>query len=201
MTLHLRRFAAVVSALVLTACAIGKPVPQATTYALEPPPPKLATTRRPQILRMGKVRVAPAFAGKSLVFRLDDVRYAADFYNAFLAEPGDLIGRRIAEWLDRAGLFETVAQPDTRVPADYELEATAVELYGDFRPGRHPAAVMKVQFTLVDISGVRTKVKLERTIGRRMDLPEASPEALVRGYGMALGEILTEFAAELKKAR
>jgi ABC-type uncharacterized transport system auxiliary subunit len=187
------------SVLVLTACAIGKPTPQATTYGREPPPPALAAARRSQILRMGKVRVAPAFAGKPLVFRLDDVRYAADFYNAFLAEPGDLVGVAMAEWLDQTGPFQSVAQPGTRTPADLVLEATVTELYGDFRSGRPPAAVMTIQFTLVDLRGVSTRVRLEQTIGRRIELPEASPAGLVRGYGLALGEILTELVAALRR--
>ena len=201
MTFSLRRAAAMATTLVLTACTIGKPTPQATTYAVEPPPPVLVTARRPQTLRMGKVRVAPAFAGKTLVFRLDEVRYTADFYNAFIADPGDLLGVRMAEWLDRAGLFRAVAQPGTTTPTSYVLEATVIELYGDFRPGRAPAAVLTVQFTLVDLTGVGTRVKLERTIGRRITLPEASPEALVRGYGQALGEILAELTPQLSRAK
>jgi ABC-type uncharacterized transport system auxiliary subunit len=194
-----RLLAVLASVLMLTACAIGKPTPQATTYGLEPPPPALAAARRSQILRMGKVRVAPAFAGKPLVFRLDDVRYAADFYNAFLAEPGDLVGVAMAEWLDQTGPFQSVAQPGTRTPADLVLEATVTELYGDFRSGRPPAAVMTIQFTLVDLRGVSTRVRLEQTIGRRIELPEASPAGLVRGYGLALGEILTELVAALRR--
>lgn len=199
MRIRRRRLAVMASVLVLSACAIGKPTPQATTYGLEPPPPALAPARRSQRLRMGKVRVAPAFAGKPLVFRLDDERYAADFYNAFLAEPGDLVGAAMAEWLGLAGPFQSVAQPGTRTPADYVLEATVTELYGDFRSGRTPAAVMTIQFTLVDLRGVSTKVRLEQTIGRRIELPEASPAALVRGYGQALGEILKDLVAALPR--
>jgi ABC-type uncharacterized transport system auxiliary subunit len=186
--------------LALASCAIGKPPPQATTYIVDPPASAPAATRRAKTLRMGRVRVAPAFARKELVVRVDEVRYVTDFYNAFIAEPEDLLGARMAEWLDRAGPFKTVIQPGTRTPASYVLEATITELYGDFRPGRSPAAVMTVQFTLLDLTGVSTKVRLERTIGRRIALSEASPAALVRGYGQALGDILAELVPELAKA-
>jgi hypothetical protein len=37
----------------------------------------------------------------------------------------------------------------------------------------------------------------ERTIARRVDLPKASPEALVRGYSTALADILAKVAPEL----
>jgi hypothetical protein len=37
----------------------------------------------------------------------------------------------------------------------------------------------------------------ERTIARRVNLPKASPDALVRGYGTALAEILSQVALDL----
>lgn len=187
-------------ALTLTACAIGKPIPQAATYVIEPPPPVSIQKRGPETLRMGKVRVAPAFAGRSLVLRVDDVRYSSDFYQAFIAEPGDLLGARMADWLNRSGPFRSVAQPGTRTPASHVLEATVTELYGDFQPGQTPAAVMTIQFTLVDLKGVTPAAAPERTISRRIQLPEASPEALVRGYGKALGDILEELAPQLSRS-
>jgi cholesterol transport system auxiliary component len=146
---------------------------------------------------MGNVRVAPAFAGNALVYRMADVQFTPDFYHAFIAEPGPMLGGRMAEWLDRAGPFKTVAQPGGAVPAPYALEAVVTELYGDFRPGRPPAAVMTVQFALVDLTGATPTVVLERSIGRRVDLSKATPDALVRGYGLALGEILAELSTQI----
>ena len=80
------------------------------------------------------------------------------------------------------------------------LEATITELYGDFRPGKAPAAVLAMQFTLIDDSGGRPKVVLERAIARRVDLSSESPGALVRGYGDALGQILDELSTDLSVA-
>ena len=56
---------------------------------------------------------------------------------------------------------------------------------------------MTVQFTLIDLSGLTPKVVLERFIGQRVDIPNASPDALVRGYGKALSEILAELSAQI----
>ena len=191
-------FVAACAALVVAACSIGAPAPHTTTYVLDPPQPaKVSTTRHPQALRMGNVRVAPAFASPPLVYRTGEVQYAPDFYNAFIAEPGPLLGASMAEWLDRAGPFKTVSQPGGPVNAPYALEAVVTELYGDFRPGRKPAAVMTVQFTLVDLTGPSPTVILERFIGRRVDLPEATPDALVRGYSQALGQILEELSTQI----
>jgi len=187
------------AAVTLAACSIGKPIPQATTYVVDPPMAARSTSaaRRPEALRMGNVRVAAAYAGNALVYRLDDVQYTSDPYHAFIAEPGAMLGNRMAEWLDRTGPFETVAQPGSTRPVAYVLEATVTELYGDFREGKSPAAVLAVQFALIDQAGARPKVVHECTIARRVDLPQASPDALVRGYGKGLAEILSQFVSEL----
>jgi uncharacterized lipoprotein YmbA len=187
------------SAFVLTACSIGRPIPQPTMYVVDPA--VVATvptlTRRSATLRMGYVHVAAPYASNALVYRLDDVRYASDPYNAFVVEPGAMLGSRIAEWLDTTGPFSTVAQPGSTRSAPYVLEATVVELYGDFRVGTPPAAVLAVQFTLIDQAVARPIVIYQRTIARRVDLPKASPDALVRGYNTALADILSQVAPEL----
>jgi cholesterol transport system auxiliary component len=193
----LRLTFAVCACVVLAACSIGKPIPQATTYVVELPAATPTAARRPETLRMANVRVAAAFAGEALVYRMDEVRYTADPYHAFITEPARMLGNRIAEWLDRAGPFQSVAQPDSVRGAPYVLEAIVSELYGDFRPGYTPAAVVTVQFALLDLTGARSKVVLERTIGRRVEVQQASPDALVRGYGGALAEILAELKKDL----
>jgi cholesterol transport system auxiliary component len=188
--------------LVLGACAIGKPMPQATTYVVQAPPAAGVplAVRRTEALRMGYVRVAAAYAGNALVYRVDDVQYVADPYNAFIAEPGAMLGNGIAEWLERAGPFSNVAQPGTARPAPYVLEATVTELYGDFRKERTPAAVLTVQFALIDQRGARPTVLHSRTIASRVDLPQALPDALVRGYGEALAQILSQLVADIGAA-
>jgi cholesterol transport system auxiliary component len=188
--------------LTLAACAIGKPLPQPTTYIVDPPKTEArpAAARRPDTLRMGNVRVAATYGGNALVYRMDDVQYTSDPYHAFKAEPGAMLGNRMAEWLDHAGPFEAVAQPGSAQPAAYVLDATIIELYGDFRDGRSPSAVVAVQFALIDQAGVRPRLLYERTIASRVELAHASPDALVRGYGEALAEILSRLIPDLDAA-
>ena len=181
----------------LAACSLGRPIPQATTYIIDPSSAIAPVPRRPERLRMGQVRVAATYAGNGLVYRLDEVRYATDPYHAFVADPGAMLGSRIAEWLDRAGPFSAVSPPGSAQPAPYVLEATVEELYGDFRAGRVPAAVLSVQFALIDQLSVRPRVVYERTITSRVDLSAAAPEALIGGYGTALAQILSQLARDL----
>jgi cholesterol transport system auxiliary component len=183
----------------LAACALGKPLPAPTTYIVAAPMTETrpAVARHLETLRIGNVRVAAAYGGSALVYRMGEVQYASDPYHAFKAEPGAMLGNRMAEWLDHAGLFDSVAQPDSARPAAYVLDATVIELYGDFREGSHPAAVMTMQFALIDQAGVRPQLVHERTIASRIELPHASPDALVRGYGEALAQILSELVPDL----
>jgi uncharacterized lipoprotein YmbA len=198
----IRSVAGACAAVVLAACSIGKPLPQVTTYVVGPPPPASApaAAQRQETMRMGNVRVAAAFADHGLVYRMQDVQYTSDPYNAFIAEPAAMLGNRMAEWLDRAGPFRTVGQPGGTQNTPYVLEATVTELYGDFRPGQPPAAVVAVQFVLIDMKGTRSRIVLERSLSSRVNLPEATPAALVRGYGSGLAEILTQLVAAMNIA-
>ena len=54
-----------------------------------------------------------------------------------------------------------------------------------------------MQFALIDQAGARPKLVRERTFASRVDLPQASPDALVRGYGEALAEILSQLVPDL----
>jgi uncharacterized lipoprotein YmbA len=188
------------SALIIAACSIGRPIPQATTYVIDLPADSARPTvrRSAEALRMGNVRVAAAYAGSAFVYRLDEVRYAADPYHAFAADPGAMLGNQIAQWLDYTGPFSTVAQPGSTQPASYVLDATIIELYGDFRASRAPAAVLTVQFACIDQTRARSMVMYERTISRRIDLPRVSPDALVLGLGTALAQILSQVARDLE---
>ena len=108
-----RHFVLSVSAtLVLAGCSIGKPVPQTTTYVVESSMPAgNAGTQLPGSLRMGNVRVAAAFLGNSLIYRMDDVNYVSDPNQAFIADPASMLGNEMATWLDRSRAFKSVTQP------------------------------------------------------------------------------------------
>jgi uncharacterized lipoprotein YmbA len=200
--MNIKHLAAVFcAALILGACSIGKSIEQATTYIIEPTPPASNTAaRQADTLRMGYVRVAAAFAGNALVYRVDDVQYVSDPYHAFIADPAAMLGNRMAEWLDHAGPFKVVAQPGSMQSANsapYLLEATVTELYGDTRAGTPAAAVITIQFALVDTSGPRAVTVYERTISRHVPVEQPKPAALVRGYGAALSEILSQLSGDL----
>ena len=185
--------------LVLSACSIGRPMPETTTYAvdLRTAVPVAANTRFPGILRVGNVRVAAPFAEAALVYRFSDVRYASDPYHAFVSEPASMLSDRIVQWLDHAGRFRAVVRPDSVQPARYVLEIRVTDFYGDFRDAQPAAAVLGMQFSLIDQSGVNPELVYERWISRSVSLAKASPELLVEGYGTALAQILEQVSSDL----
>lgn len=194
------RFALVAgTTLIVTACAMGRPVPTATTFSIEPAParPESSEAAHPERLRVDRVRVVAPYDRAALVYRLSAVRYVSDPYQTFLADPGPMLGNRVAEWLAEAQLFKGVAGPGSAAPAPLVLEVTVTELYGDFQDDSSPVAVMSMRCTLIDQRSVRPTVIYERAITRHVPLSKASSEALVRGYDAALTEILLQLARDL----
>jgi cholesterol transport system auxiliary component len=200
---RMRRVAVVGAALIISGCSIGRPIPTVTTYSIEPPPAPADTPKpaRPERLRVERVRVAAPYDRTSLVYRLSAVRYMSDPYHALLDDPGPMVGNRIAQWLAAAALFKTVDGPGGAAAPPWVLETTVTDLYGDFEAGDgNPAAVMSIRFTVIDESGGRPRVAYQRSLSRRAPLSRGSPEALVQGYGTALGAILTEFATDFSNS-
>jgi hypothetical protein len=62
-------------------------------------------------------------------------------------------------------------------------------------------SVGAIQFRLIDLTGISPRPMMEQTIGQRVRLSEETPEALVQGYGEALGQILSELGDGLATAR
>lgn len=189
----------IVVTLVLAACSIGRAPPEVITYLIEPRAalPVVLRPRRPDSLRVNPVRVAAAFSSPALVYRLDEVRYVTDSYHAFVIDPGAMLSSQIAQWLDDSGPFGHAMVPGSARTTPFALDVAVTELYGDFRPGAPPAAVVNVQFVLWDERAVRPKVLYEHTIARRIASSHASANALVRGYGSAWAQILEQLAQEL----
>ena len=191
---------AIVAALIVSACSIGRPIPSATTYSIEAGVPAAPLPGRPwpERLRVARVRVAAPYDKASLVYRLSSVRFVSDPYHAFLADPGPMLSSGIVQWLAAAGQFTSVEGPGVAVPTAWVLETGVSQLYGDFQRDADPAAVMSIQFAVVDQTTAHPNVRYEGTITRRVSLARASPEDLVQGYGTAFGQILSELSTELE---
>ena len=153
-----------------------------------------------RILQVRKFRVSPGFDGRNFVYRRDEYGYKTDFYNRFLVAPDELLTEQTRLWLRRSGLFGHVVSPDSHMLADYIVEGAINSLYGDFREGRPPGAVIKVQFFLIDDGPAKAGVILDRQYQQTVDLDSDTPESLIRGWNRALEGILSRFEQDLKTA-
>lgn len=184
----------------LAACSLSRPSLPITTYGIDPPLPPRAKVRNERLLRVAPVRVAGSYSGAELVYRLDEARFASDYYHRLLAPPGAVLGAAIAGWLDAAGPSRAVLPPDSAVPARYVLELSVTQMYGDFRAGQPPAAVLRLQASLLDTTAVLPAPLLELSFDEREPLAAASPQALVLGYDAALRRVLGRLQPELAMA-
>ena len=111
--------------LAVSACALGQSGRRPTMYLIDPPLGTIpSASRRPEMLRIGFVRVAAPYAGRVFIYRLDDVRYVSDPYHVFATDPGAMLGSRMPEWLERTGPFSNVVVPRSGPPAPYLIEVT-----------------------------------------------------------------------------
>ena len=182
------------TASILAACSIGKPLPAATTYNLEhgrtsPTRPESGRTER---LSVGRIQVAAPYNRPALVYRLSAVRFVSDPYHEFLAAPAAILAQEISEWLNQTG----VTAASRAAPATLMLEVTVTELYGDFRKETAPAAVMSLHCTVIN-TRAGAQVSYDQLLTRRIALKGQTPDALVQGYDTALSEILTQLSHDL----
>lgn len=191
---------ALLCCLFLAGCIqLERPYPQKKSYVLE-------------ARRKGDSRTAPSgaillvrnfgstarYRGKGFVYRLDDLRYQADFYHQFFTAPAAMIAEESGLWLQQAGLFSHLTEGGTPPPT-HVLRGKIGALYGDFRPGRPAAAVLELQLALTDDRSVSPQILLDRKYRREIPLTDRSPEGLLRGWNTSLQEILAEFESDLQQ--
>jgi len=146
------------------------------------------------------MRVAAPFDDRSLVYRVGDFSYVADPYAEFLAAPAESLRTPIRSWMRQSDLFQTVVERGSALQPNTMAEITLVELYGDFRQSREPAAVMTLRFVLLDAPhGIPEKLAFEGEYSRRVLVKAKSAKALMSGWSEALTQILAQLGSELRR--
>ncbi len=106
-------------------------------FMLELPeePAGRSTAHAPLAVELGSVRVAPAYAGKGLAYRLGDYRYESDFYNEWFLAPREHIEQLLRERWTRAGaaveLVDDARAARGRGRSAVQVHVLVTALYGD----------------------------------------------------------------------
>jgi hypothetical protein len=177
---------------------LEKPYPQKQSYVLEArrggDSPAAPIGTRLLIRNLGS---SARYRSKNFIYRLSDLQYQADFYHEFFTSPSAMIAEESGLWLQQAGLFSQIVEGGTPPPT-HILRSKIGALYGDFTPGQPATAILEIQFVLIADRDINPQTLLNRNYRRSIPLVDHSPETLLRGWNLALKEILTEFEGDLQ---
>lgn len=145
-------------------------------------------------VELGSVRVAPAIAGKGLVYRLGPYRYESDFYNEWFLSPREHVEQVLRERWTREGAPVTLVADAQDTPGAQRLDLLVTALHGDLE-GEGPGTARV---------GLRAFVQgQERSrlweLEQQVDLPSRSPEALVAALSSGMATLLEELEHRLRE--
>jgi cholesterol transport system auxiliary component len=183
----------------IAACAATQQPAPKSTYLLEAVRTAGATpAAHPGSLSVALFRVAEPFAGKGMVYRFDEYRYESDFYHQYFVAPRDMITERVFEWLQSAGVFQSVRlATGVRRRGGLTLEGLVTQMYCDLRSAQRPAAVLAIQFYVV---GDRGQVLFATQLRSVNAMADSSAESASRSLSEALVAVLTELETQLRIA-
>ncbi len=150
------------------------------------------------ILAVPRFTIDAAYAGRGLVYRLDEHRYESDSYNEFLIAPAVMVTEKTRDWLAGSGLFAQVLSSGSGAEPTHRIEANITALYGDFRDKAAPKAVVEMRFFLLRTeSGIDPEIVFAKSYRAASDARTADPEGLIAGFDHCLQTILAELERDL----
>jgi cholesterol transport system auxiliary component len=168
-------------------------------YLLDPAPkPADGPPAHLSAIRVTGVEVSAPFSERSMVYRIDQERYEADFYDEYFVAPRAMITSKLTEWLTVRRIFATTLPPSSTLDAPYAIEGQVTALYGDLRDKAKTAAVFSMQAFVTDTSGPDKRIVLERTCSEQVPVPDRSPDAITKGLSQALHLCFAELEADLR---
>lgn len=185
--------------LLLAGCLrLEKSYPQKSSYSLEATHDAVA--QQPlssRILQIAKFDSAPAYRSKGFIYRTGEQTWQADYYHEFFTPPAAMLTEQCRLWLQETGCFGQINQSGYP-PASDLLQGRIVAIYGDYRPGQAPMAVLELRLTLINESSSPAQTILDQLYRRRLPLVDREPATLVKAWDEALTGILREFEDQLR---
>lgn len=188
-------------ALAASACVKlgGKPVDKRYYQILPVRSAAQADLPRAETLKVRRLAVSDLYNTRELVYRGPEGTIDSDFYNLLFVTPGNMLTTELRRWLTESGLFNHIVSPGSLVVPGLTLEGVVNALYGDYS-GPSPAAVVEMQFFVVDESGADNAVVFSGSYQERVTLDSADPQTLVRAMTLAVTDIFTNLETDLAAA-
>jgi uncharacterized lipoprotein YmbA len=196
----LRLCSALLASVVWLGCLGGLSVPTKQRYVLDVSPARVSDPGVHGVVQVNRVRVAPLFERKGLVYRTGDDRYESEFYHEFYSQPGELIRQSLGEWLVRSGVFSDVVSPTMRADPDWWLEGRVTKLYADVRRADAPEAVLEIEWILLDARSMDFRTVFARSYSAVVALSDREPATVVDGLRRALVHSFERLNEDLAQA-
>jgi cholesterol transport system auxiliary component len=193
--------ALLVTALAASACVKlgGKPL-EKRYYQISPArTAQKAAAPKDIILMVRRLSVSDLYNTRELVYRTDGERIDSDFYNMFFVTPSSMLTTELRRWLDESGLFTHVIEPGSMAVPGLTLEGMVNALYGDYS-GDRPAAVVEMQFFVVDESTADNAIVFSGSYTQRMPVADADPQTLVKAMTQGVERIYASLETDLAAA-
>ena len=197
----------VLAAMLLAACTpspFNRPAPDRKLYniSVQRTGQTLAAKDK-SVLKLRQLQISPAYQNKEMVYRLGEVEYETDYYNAFFMQPAQSLTQQTELWLARSGLFGHVVDATSQVQDTHLLEGMVNALYGDFRDRSSPKAVVEIQFFLLKNKDERYSVIFSKNYAKAIPFSSNFKDAtgLTEAYNQALNGILQELEADLRNMK
>jgi len=145
-------------------------------------------------------RVAPAFSGRQLVYRVGPVSYEQDYYNTFLSTPDEQLDEIIERWFRDSDRFVCKGAGD-RDGRMLTIEPHVYELYADFQDAAAPAGVAKMHFFVTrydpDYNSRLEVLKKTYTVSTPLAAAPPSANDIVRAMSRSVEQILSQLEADI----
>ncbi|VGO13757.1 hypothetical protein PDESU_02314 [Pontiella desulfatans] len=141
-----------------------------------------------QKLWIDSVHVLPPYNIRNLILRKSDVEFTTSYYTELLMSPSENFRNGFFTWFSASGIFDDVSVVE-RKGMSHSLVVSVLEFYGDTTDHQ---TVLKIKATLFDEKTDGMRVLFSKDYQRRIQMPEASAEELIRAYNEAFTKILSD---------
>ena len=168
-------------------------------YVLQVSPPQTAKVSQPPgiILEVRAFTIDSEFSGRQMVYRIDEFRYAPNYYNEFLIPPAIMIGEATRNWLADTETFARVAEPGSGMMPTYILNGSISACYADIREKAAPAAVLELKMFLTKQDKAVETLLWSHSYKMREPMKDTQAQSFAAAMSRCVQNVLQKLQADL----